>query len=119
MVSKEMGMFVQPNKAIVGANAFAHSSGIHQDGVIKNRETYEIIDPAEVGVTESAIVLTARSGRAALAHKAKKMGYNLTKLQLDEVYAEFLNYADARRCVEDHDIHEIMQISERRIRAIA
>jgi 2-isopropylmalate synthase len=87
--------------------------------VIKNRETYEIIDPAEVGVTESAIVLTARSGRAALAHKAKKMGYNLTKLQLDEVYAEFLNYADARRCVEDHDIHEIMQISERRIRAIA
>ena len=67
MVSKEMGMFVQPNKAIVGANAFAHSSGIHQDGVIKNRETYEIIDPADVGVTESAIVLTARSGRAALA----------------------------------------------------
>ncbi|WP_282018379.1 2-isopropylmalate synthase [Salegentibacter mishustinae] len=119
MVSKEMGMFVQPNKAIVGANAFAHSSGIHQDGVIKNRETYEIIDPAEVGVTESAIVLTARSGRAALAHKAKKMGYNLTKLQLDEVYTEFLNYADARRCVEDNDIHEIMEISERRIRAIA
>lgn len=72
MVSESMGMPVQPNKAIVGANAFAHSSGIHQDGVIKNRETYEIIDPADVGVTESAIVLTARSGRAALAYRAKK-----------------------------------------------
>ncbi|MFZ0491360.1 MAG: 2-isopropylmalate synthase [Salegentibacter sp.] len=119
MVSREMGMFVQPNKAIVGANAFAHSSGIHQDGVIKNRETYEIINPADVGVTESAIVLTARSGRAALAFKAKKMGYELTKLQLDTVYSEFLNYADARRCVEDHDIHEIMEISQRKMRAIA
>ncbi|MFD1096407.1 2-isopropylmalate synthase [Salegentibacter chungangensis] len=119
MVSREMGMLVQPNKAIVGANAFAHSSGIHQDGVIKNRETYEIIDPADVGVTESAIVLTARSGRAALAYKAKKMGYELTKLQLDTVYAEFLNYADARRCVEDNDIHEIMELSQRKIRATA
>ena len=70
MVSQKMGMMVQPNKAIVGANAFAHSSGIHQDGVIKNRETYEIIDPADVGVDESSIVLTARSGRAALAYRA-------------------------------------------------
>ena len=111
MVSKEMGIFVQPNKAIVGANAFAHSSGIHQDGVIKNRETYEIIDPADVGVTESAIVLTARSGRAALAYRAKKMGYELTKLQLDLVYAEFLNYADRRKEVVDKDIHEIMELS--------
>ena len=111
MVSKEMGMFVQPNKAIVGANAFAHSSGIHQDGVIKNRETYEIIDPADVGVTESAIVLTARSGRAALAYRAKKMGYELTKLQLDLVYAEFLDYADRRKEVVDKDIHEIMELS--------
>ena len=92
MVSQEMGMFVQPNKAIVGANAFAHSSGIHQDGVIKNRETYEIINPADVGVTESAIILTARSGRAALAHKAKKIGYHLTKLELDVVYQEFLHF---------------------------
>jgi 2-isopropylmalate synthase len=74
LVSESMGMFVQPNKAIVGANAFAHSSGIHQDGVIKNRETYEIINPHDVGVTESAIVLTARSGRAALAYRAKKIG---------------------------------------------
>ena len=72
MVRERMGMPVQPNKAIVGANAFAHSSGIHQDGVIKNRETYEIMDPEDVGVTESAIVLTARSGRAALAYRAKK-----------------------------------------------
>ncbi|MDN3593611.1 2-isopropylmalate synthase [Zunongwangia endophytica] len=119
MVSREMGMYVQPNKAIVGANAFAHSSGIHQDGVIKNRETYEIIDPADVGVTESAIVLTARSGRAALAYKAKKVGYNLTKLELDTVYAEFLNYADMRKEVLDDDIHEIMQISKKKFKAIA
>ncbi|MBW1298648.1 2-isopropylmalate synthase [Aquimarina litoralis] len=109
MVSESMGMMVQPNKAIVGANAFAHSSGIHQDGVIKNRETYEIIDPAEVGVTESAIVLTARSGRAALAYRAKKIGYELTKLQLDEVYKEFLNYADRKKEVVNEDIHEIMK----------
>ena len=118
MVSQEMGMYVQPNKAIVGANAFAHSSGIHQDGVIKNRETYEIINPADVGVTESAIVLTARSGRAALAYKAKKMGYELTKLELDGVYAAFLHYADVRKQVRDTDIHEIMEIS-RKQQAIA
>lgn len=119
MVSREMGMLVQPNKAIVGANAFAHSSGIHQDGVIKNRETYEIIDPADVGVTESAIVLTARSGRAALAFKAKKMGYNLTKLELDIVYSEFLNFADAKKEVADNDIHTIMEIYRKSSRAIA
>ncbi len=110
MVSESMGMMVQPNKAIVGSNAFAHSSGIHQDGVIKNRETYEIIDPAEVGVTESAIVLTARSGRAALAYRAKKVGYELTKLELDEVYKEFLNFADSKKEVVDEDIHEIMKV---------
>ncbi len=109
MVSENMGMFVQPNKAIVGSNAFAHSSGIHQDGVIKNRETYEIIDPEEVGVTESAIVLTARSGRAALAYRAKKIGYELTKLELDDVYKEFLSYADRKKEVVDNDIHEIMK----------
>lgn len=119
MVSREMGMYVQPNKAIVGANAFAHSSGIHQDGVIKNRETYEIINPADVGVTESAIVLTARSGRAALAYKAKKMGYDLTKLELDHVYHEFLNFADAKKEVADHDIHAIMDIFKKNSRAIA
>ncbi|WP_298548937.1 2-isopropylmalate synthase [uncultured Aquimarina sp.] len=119
MVSESMGMMVQPNKAIVGANAFAHSSGIHQDGVIKNRETYEIIDPAEVGVTESAIVLTARSGRAALAYRAKKIGYELTKLQLDEVYEEFLNYADRKKEVVDEDIHQIMKTVEVEMAVVA
>ncbi|CAM4114524.1 2-isopropylmalate synthase [Gillisia hiemivivida] len=119
MVSQEMGMLVQPNKAIVGANAFAHSSGIHQDGMIKNKATYEIIDPADVGVTESAIILTARSGRAALAYRAKKMGYELTKLQLDTVYIEFLNFADHRKEVVDNDIHIIMDLSRKRNRAIA
>jgi 2-isopropylmalate synthase len=109
MVRESMGMPVQPNKAIVGANAFAHSSGIHQDGVIKNRETYEIMDPEEVGVTESAIVLTARSGRAALAYRAKKIGYELTKIQLDAAYASFLACADQQKEVKDDDIHGIMK----------
>ncbi|MEQ6123270.1 2-isopropylmalate synthase [Pseudotenacibaculum sp. MALMAid0570] len=109
MVREKMGMPVQPNKAIVGANAFAHSSGIHQDGVIKNRETYEIIDPADVGVTNSAIVLTARSGRAALAYRAKKIGYELTKIQLDAAYKTFLQFADRQKEVIDEDIHLIMK----------
>jgi len=112
LVSDSMGVYVQPNKAIVGANAFAHSSGIHQDGVIKNRETYEIIDPKDVGVTESAIVLTARSGRAALAYRAKKVGYELTKLQLDEVYKNFLSFADKKKEVQDNDIHQIIETSK-------
>ena len=112
LVSDSMGIYTQPNKAIVGANAFAHSSGIHQDGVIKNRETYEIIDPKDVGVTESAIVLTARSGRAALAYRAKKVGYELTKLQLDEVYKSFLAFADKKKEVDDNDIHQIIETSK-------
>ena len=109
MVQEHMGMFVQANKAVVGSNAFAHSSGIHQDGVIKNRETYEIMDPADVGVTESAIVLTARSGRAALAYRAKNVGYELTKLELDAVYPKFLDYADTKKEVVDEDIHILME----------
>jgi 2-isopropylmalate synthase len=109
LVSESMGMMVQPNKAIVGANAFAHSSGIHQDGVIKNRATYEIMDPLEVGVNESSIVLTARSGRAALAYRAKKVGYELTKVQLDVVYVEFLKFADIKKEVIDDDIHQIIE----------
>lgn len=109
LVSESMGMLVQPNKAIVGANAFAHSSGIHQDGVIKNRETYEIINPEDVGVTESSIILTARSGRAALAYRAKKIGYELTKLQLDVVYQEFLKVADRKKEVVDEDVHRILE----------
>lgn len=109
LVSESMGMIVQPNKAIVGANAFAHSSGIHQDGVIKNRATYEIMDPLDVGVNESSIVLTARSGRAALAYRAKKVGYELTKVQLDIVYAEFLKFADIKKEIIDEDIHQIIE----------
>ena len=112
LVSDSMGIYTQPNKAIVGANAFAHSSGIHQDGVIKNRETYEIIDPKDVGVTESAIVLTARSGRAALAYRAKNVGYELTKLQLDEVYKNFLAFADKKKEIDDNDIHQIIETSK-------
>ena len=108
LVSESMGMIVQPNKAIVGANAFAHSSGIHQDGVIKNRATYEIMDPLDVGVNESSIILTARSGRAALAYRAKKVGYELTKVQLDIVYQEFLKFADIKKEVVDTDIHQII-----------
>jgi len=112
LISKQMGIYPQPNKAIVGTNAFAHSSGIHQDGVIKSRDTYEIMNPEDVGVTESAIVLTARSGRAALAFKAKNAGYNLTKLQLDEVYKNFLNFADKNKEVNDDDIYQIIETSK-------
>jgi len=112
LVSESMGMIVQPNKAIVGANAFAHSSGIHQDGVIKNRATYEIMDPLDVGVNESSIILTARSGRAALAYRAKKVGYELTKVQLDIVYIEFLKFADIKKEVIDADIHQIIEASK-------
>ena len=112
LVSESMGVYTQPNKAIVGANAFAHSSGIHQDGVIKKRETYEIIDPKEVGVTESAIVLTARSGRAALAYRAKNVGYELTKIQLDSVYQKFLEFADKKKEIHDEDIHKIVEESK-------
>mgnify|MGYP001041968767 FL=1 len=102
-VSDLMGMPVQPNKAIVGSNAFAHSSGIHQDGVIKKRETYEIIDPYDVGVDKSSIVLTARSGRAALAFRMKEFGVNLSKKELDEVYNEFLIVADKKKEVTESD----------------
>ena len=111
LVSEGMGMPVQPNKAIVGANAFAHSSGIHQDGVIKNRETYEIINPLDVGVNESAIILTARSGRAALAYRAKKIGYDLSKNELDLIYPEFLKFADIKKEVTDEDIPLIIKKS--------
>ncbi|MEN8789086.1 MAG: 2-isopropylmalate synthase [Flavobacteriaceae bacterium] len=119
MVSHKMGMPVQPNKAIVGSNAFAHSSGIHQDGVIKKRETYEIIDPEDVGVNESSIVLTARSGRAALAYRAKKVGYELTKVQLDQVYDEFLRFADRKKEIMDEDIHQIVDTANINIESIA
>ena len=102
-VSELMGMPVQPNKAIVGSNAFAHSSGIHQDGVIKKRETYEIINPLDIGVDKSSIILTARSGRAALAFRMKEFGVNLSKKQLDDVYSEFLIVADKKKEVTESD----------------
>ncbi len=108
LVSDRMGVPVQPNKAIVGANAFAHSSGIHQDGVIKKRETYEIIDPLEVGVDHSSIILTARSGRAALAYRYKCLGFDLTKDELDEIYASFLEVADRKKEVQDDDLQFIV-----------
>ncbi|MEC7415642.1 MAG: 2-isopropylmalate synthase [Bacteroidota bacterium] len=111
LVSESMAMPVQPNKAIVGANAFAHSSGIHQDGVIKKRETYEIINPKDVGVNESSIILTARSGRAALAYRAKKIGYELDKLQLDRVYEQFLVVADKIKEIGDKDLPDIIKAS--------
>ncbi len=109
LVQHHMGILVQPNKAVVGENAFAHSSGIHQDGVIKNRGTYEIMNPADVGVNDSSIVLTARSGRAALAYRAKKIGFDLTKIELDLVYPEFLKSADKMKEVGDIDIEKIIK----------
>ena len=104
LVSSLMNMPVQPNKAIVGRNAFAHSSGIHQDGVLKNRESYEIIDPKDVGIDDNAIVLTARSGRAALKHRLCNLGVNLELEALDKVYAEFLKLADHKKDINDDDI---------------
>ncbi|WP_333853666.1 2-isopropylmalate synthase [Epilithonimonas sp.] len=115
LVSELMGMPVQPNKAIVGANAFAHSSGIHQDGVIKNRETYEIIDPREVGINESSIVLTARSGRSALAYRFKNIGFDVTKVELDFLYQEFLKIADTKKEVNNDDLSYMMKSFNQKI----
>lgn len=105
MISSLMNMPVQPNKAIVGRNAFAHSSGIHQDGVLKNRESYEIIDPKDVGLDENSIVLTARSGRAALKHRLSVLGVDVKDNErLDEIYQEFLKLADRKKDINDNDI---------------
>lgn len=104
MVSSLMNMPVQPNKAIVGRNAFAHSSGIHQDGVLKNRESYEIIDPKDVGIDENSIVLTARSGRAALKHRLHILGIDLSPADLDKAYEAFLKLADRKKEINDDDI---------------
>ncbi len=111
LVSSLMSMPVQPNKAIVGRNAFAHSSGIHQDGVIKNRENYEIIDPKDVGVRESEIILTARSGRAALKHRLELIGYDNVE-DIDEVYARFLELADQKKTINDIDLDFLMNKGE-------
>ena len=104
LVSSLMNMPVQPNKAIVGRNAFAHSSGIHQDGVLKHRENYEIIDPLDVGISESSIALTARSGRAALKHRLSLLGYQINKEQLDVIYNRFLELADKKKDIRDEDL---------------
>ena len=104
LVSTLMSMPVQANKAIVGRNAFAHSSGIHQDGVLKNRENYEIIDPVEVGIKESSIILTARSGRAALNHHLELLGFKFGKEEIDDIYHRFLILADKKKDINDEDI---------------
>lgn len=111
LVSARMNMPVQANKAIVGSNAFAHSSGIHQDGVIKSRETYEIIDPDEVGALESSIVLTARSGRAALHYRAQKLGFEFSREELDHYYQEFLNLADQKKIIQDQDLMNLFRVA--------
>lgn len=108
IVSQRMRMPVQANKAIVGRNAFAHSSGIHQDGVLKNRENYEIMNPEDVGIPSHSIILTARSGRHALRHRLERLGYQPNKLNLDEVYTNFLEMADRIKEVNDHDLEMLM-----------
>ena len=106
-VSDIMRMPVQPNKAIVGANAFSHSSGIHQDGFLKDAQTYEIINPEEVGADGSKIVLTARSGRSALAHRLQKLGYQYNRNDIDVLYQSFLQVADRKKEVEEEDLHQL------------
>jgi len=108
-VSRMMNMPVQRNKAIVGENAFSHSSGIHQDGFLKHRENYEIIDPSDLGIDKSSIDLTARSGRAALKHRLSILGFKLTKFEMETIYADFLTLADERKLLHDEDLYEIME----------
>jgi 2-isopropylmalate synthase len=109
LISKMMRMPVQANKAIVGRNAFAHSSGIHQHGILKNRETYEIIDPRDVGIKQSSIILTARSGRAALKYRLEKIGFKLDKPSIDITYQKFLQLADRKKLVDDRDLQFLMK----------
>lgn len=107
LVSDTMRMPVQPNKAIVGSNAFSHSSGIHQDGFLKDASTYEIISPDEVGASGSKIVLTARSGRSALAHRLQKLGFQFNRNDIDVLYEAFLKVADSKKEVQDQDLQEM------------
>jgi 2-isopropylmalate synthase len=118
MVSSITGILVQPNKAIVGANAFAHSSGIHQDGVLKERSTYEIIDPVDVGAGGSAIVLTARSGRHALKHRLEELGYALPDDEFERVHTAFLELADKKKEVYDEDLEALVGESERTLNEV-
>ena len=108
LVSNLMGMPVQANKAVVGANAFAHSSGIHQDGFLKHAQNYEIMNPEDVGVPSSAILLTSRSGRAALRHRLQLLGFELEKPELDKLYTRFLLMADERKMIHDEDLKELV-----------
>jgi len=108
-VSETMRMPVQPNKAIVGANAFSHSSGIHQDGFLKDAQTYEIINPEQVGAEGSKIVLTARSGRSALAYRLQKLGYAFTRNDIDALYQQFLEIADGKKEVEENDLIQMAE----------
>jgi len=110
MVSRLMNIPVQPNKAIVGSNAFAHSSGVHQDGILKDRSTYEIMKPEDVGIRQHQIVLTARSGRAALRHRMNEMGYTLTPEQFERVYNRFINVADRKKEIGSEDLRTIVEI---------
>jgi len=110
MVRNQMNMPVQPNKAIVGANAFSHSSGIHQDGFLKNRENYEIIKPEDVGFPDATIVLTARSGRHALKHHLDRLGHKLEKDELDIVYKQFLVLADSKQGINDQDLNQLVAL---------
>jgi len=103
-----MNMPVQRNKAIVGSNAFAHSSGIHQDGFLKHRKTYEIINPSLVGVNSSSIDLTARSGRAALSHRLKLLGFTFSKIEMETIYTKFLEMADNKKLIHDEDLYELI-----------
>ena len=118
LVSRVTGMSVQANKAIVGANAFAHSSGIHQDGVLKARATYEIIDPAEVGASGSELILSSRSGHAALRHRLQELGYTFNDKDFESVYERFLEIADQKKEVYDEDLESIVQERQRDIEAI-
>ena len=108
-VSKLMNMPVQRNKAIVGANAFAHSSGIHQDGFLKNRDNYEIINPEDVGLDSSSIDLTARSGRAALKHRLSLLGYTFSKIELETIYVKFIELADKKKLLHDEDLTQLVK----------
>lgn len=108
LVSKLTGMVVQRNKAVVGANAYAHSSGIHQDGVLKERSTYEIIAPELVGADKSEIILTARSGRHGLKHRLAELGFNFTEERFEQIYDEFLRVADSKKEVDEEDLKQLV-----------
>ncbi len=119
LVSDTMRMPVQPNKAIVGANAFSHSSGIHQDGFLKDATTYEIINPEEVGAEESKIILTARSGRSALAYRFQKLGFQFTRNDIDILYQEFLKVADSKKEVKEQDLIDLSNKYQKKVKSVA